>query len=158
MLLLHSLAAYFCKRGKDFLYTGKKMVVTSYRLTLFGFPVWKNSCLGRYFQKTRQITFLPFLVNLFEFLKLLIVWFSWVNQSEVSKIQKSLPKKSIIWFFLNKPHIRFSNMALFKIKKKIIICSLSVPHDLFWPDLPKYLAKISQRTGRTSQNNLWYCH
>ena len=29
--------------------------------------------------------------------------------------------------------------------KKRIICSLSVPHDLFLPDLPKTLAKISQR-------------
>ena len=29
--------------------------------------------------------------------------------------------------------------------KKIIIFSLSVPRDLFLPDLPKFLAKISQR-------------
>ena len=46
-------------------------------------------------------------------------------------------------FFLNKS-IWYT---LFKLKKKelhVLFLLISVPHDLFWPDLPKSLAKISQ--------------
>ena len=39
--------------------------------------------------------------------------------------------------------ITYLTAAALKFKNKII-CSLSVPHDLFWPDLPKSLAKRSQ--------------
>ena len=39
-----------------------------------------------------------------------------------------------------------------KIKKRLFVLSLlSVPHDIFWPDLPKFLAKISQRPEQISE-------
>ena len=59
-------------------------------------------------------------------------------------------------------HLGFYARTVQNLKKKelFVLSLFSVPHDLFWPDLLKSLAKISQRpeNRRTGQNNLWYCH
>ena len=75
-----------------------------------------------------------------------------------SNICKSLAKneeiRSCSAFALNQGlNLFLQTRRLFKIRKKNT-CSFSVRHDLFWPDLPKYLAKISQRLE--NRKNLWF--